>query len=496
MKNAAIINGTACTSYAYRKFLHGKSALDAVITYAQSLPHIDKVVFLASPDTKTPESYEVIKKDTWNVHELLCSMKEFSKGYDDIFYFFADCPFLDSELAERMYHHHKQYLADYTYADGYPYGISPEIIDPKIISRLINLAGEGKETIKRETLFNLIKKDINAFDIETELASKDLRLLRVNLTADTKRNFMLLERLASEKDTSEQGIVRILDEKPQLLRTLPIYYSIQIVEACPQLCSYCPYPLIAGNITEKKGFMTCNDFQKICDAITAFSEDAVIGISLWGEPALHPDIASLIHAVQERNGLQLVIETSGVGWKEAIIEKIARSGKKNPSWIVSLDGWSKETYKALRGEGYEEAYRTASLLKELFPGKLYVQAVRMKENEDDLEQFFKSWQKQTENVIIQKYDPFCSFLPDRKVTDLSPLHRFPCWHIKRDMSVLIDGTVPLCREDIKKEYVLGNICNDSLETIWQKGEAYYQQHIEKKYPELCKHCDEYYTYTF
>ncbi|MDX1697231.1 MAG: hypothetical protein R3308_03050, partial [Thiohalobacterales bacterium] len=52
--------------------------------------------------------------------------------YDNLFYFFADCPLLDPELSGRMLENHRKYYADYTFADGYPYGLSPEILKPGV----------------------------------------------------------------------------------------------------------------------------------------------------------------------------------------------------------------------------------------------------------------------------------------------------------------------------------------------------------------------------
>ena len=120
----------------------------------------------------------------------------------------------------------------------------------------------------------------------------------------------------------------------------------------------------------------------------------------------------------------------------------------------------------------------------------------MKENEDDLEKFFKSWKAKTENVIVQKYDSFSGLLPDRKVADLSPVRRFPCWHLKRDMVVLIDGTVPLCKEDVRTGTRLGNAFEEDLELIWDRAQAVYRSHVAESYPGICAACDEYYTYNF
>jgi spiro-SPASM protein len=163
---------------------------------------------------------------------------------------------------------------------------------------------------------------------------------------------------------------------------------------------------------------------------------------------------------------------------------------------VSLDARSEAVYGNLRGEGFVEAVKTVERLKQLFPENLYVQAVRMKDNEEDLERFFKEWKEKIGNVIIQKYDHFCHTLSDVRVTDLSPLKRFPCWHNKRDVVILLDGSVPMCREDIKRENLLGNIWDDGVEEIWNRGLSVYEKHIEGNYPSLCKDCDEYYTYNF
>ena len=97
---------------------------------------------------------------------------------------------------------------------------------------------------------------------------------------------------------------------------------------------------------------------------------------------------------------------------------------------------------------------------------------------------------------MQKYDPFCGALPDRKVADLSPLKRFPCWHLKRDLHVRMDGEVPLCREDLGLRHRLGNVFSDGLPAVWAAQERFYREHLREEYPELCRSCDEYYTFNF
>jgi spiro-SPASM protein len=503
MKNIAVINGIGLRPPAVRPLSDGVSALARAIAFGRGLPGVEEVALLLSQPLLDAggaiAGVKTILRDDWSVAVLLDVLSALGEGRDDIVYFYGDCPLLDPSLAARMLGNHRRYFADYTFADGFPYGLSAEVLRGETARRLRSLAGDGPDARKapdRETLFTVIKKDINSFDIETELSAVDLRMLRATLAADSERNFLLLSRVAERGGRDAESACRLLQESPEILRTLPAYFPIQIAERCPQSCSYCPYPAVGGDPTKRSGLMPLDSFASLLDKVERFVGDGVIGVSLWGEPSLHPDIPALVSETLSRPGLELVIETSGIGWDPAVFEKVRSFSSRAPTWIVSLDASQQATYRALRGEGFAEALRTAEALLALFPDSAWVQAVRMKENEEDLEAFFKSWRTRSENVIIQKYDSFCGMLPDRTVADLSPVKRFPCWHLLRDMPILLDGTVPLCREELKAERSLGNALVEDLAAIWERGAAVHRSHLSGEYPGSCARCDEYYTYNF
>jgi spiro-SPASM protein len=495
MRNIAIINAAQITPFALQPVMANASAVEKTLAFARLLPNVEAVVVLCKKKEAAFGSATAVVKDTWDAKTLFAEMKRLAAGYDNIFYYFADCPLLDQALASRMFENHIRYFADYTFADGYPYGLSVEIIKTGVVDPLISLAKDDDE-LNRETVFEVMKRDVNAFDIETEIAPVDCRMLRVSLAADSKRDFLLLGDVIANNGLDEKSVLDVIIKKPEILRTLPAFFSLQIVEGCPQVCSYCPYPVFRGDILGKKAEMDLASVEKIIGEISEFCPDAVVSISLWGEPALHSKIYELISFIQSVEGLSLVIETSGIGWNREKLISLATEPARFPSWIVSLDACGEEEYRKLRGDGFQEATGFARLLIGLAKGQVYVQAVRMNENEEALEGFFREWKKETEHLIIQKYDHFSHFLPDRRVTDLSPLQRFPCWHLKRDLSILIDGTVPLCREDVKNSYPLGNILKEPLATIWQRAEKHYHDHIKENYSPLCKECDEYYTFNF
>jgi spiro-SPASM protein len=496
MKNTAVINGIELKAPAFRTLVDGTTAFQRALAYARALPDVAQPVVLLSRPTELPDGIRAVVRETWMEADVVSAMITAAEGCESVFYFHGDCPFLDLPLSRTMLGNHRRYWADYTFADGYPYGLAPEILARGTLDRLRGLMGDGTAAPGRDMIFGLLRKDINSFDIETEISPVDMRLMRLALTADTERNFLLLARIVAEGGREIQGICEILRDRQLMHRTLPAFYPVQIVERCPHACSYCPYPLFGGDVTNKSGHMPVEKFAGLVKKISAFSGDAVIDISLWGEPGMHPHIVEIVNAALAEPGIDLVIETSGVGWLPGSFERIRAEARRQPTWIVSLDAATETMYRRLRGPGFPQALKSAEELLALFPGRTHIQAVRMKENEEDLEVFYKYWNARTQNIIVQKYDSFGAALPDRQVADLSPLKRFPCWHIKRDMVILIDGTVPLCREDIGSRTRWGNAFEQELPAIWDKARDIHRAHLSGDYPGICAGCDEYYTYNF
>ena len=123
----------------------------------------------------------------------------------------------------------------------------------------------------------------------------------------------------------------------------------------------------------------------------------------------------------------------------------------------------------------------------------------MKANENELEPFYRYYRDKSSpsggKLIIQKYDHFCKMLPDEKSADLSPLLRNPCWHIKRDMTVLNDGSVPFCRECLD-QVIMGNVFRDGIKAVWEKMAPAAEKEMSGIHEKRCEDCDEYYTFNF
>ena len=518
MNALLVLYGGRLSGEAFEPVLNGKNSAALSLEQARKFPGVGKTVLLASQgDFSFLSGVQIEQRDSWTKRSLLEKIAELQAGFDCAYFAFADCPFLDPALAGAIAERHLRYAAEYSYADGWPYGLAPEVLSPGTAGVLAKILGEDGP-VERDVLFSVIQKDINAFDIEAEISAVDLRCRRINLCADSKRNLLLLKNfiaVAGGEIPATSDVERIVAEQPEILRTLPSFYPVQVFGGCPQKCSLCPYPSFTDT-AGRRDFMDVSRFESLLDKITAFSGDAVIDLSLWGELSLHPEKIKLIEAVLSRSGLALIIETSGIGWRAGELEKCAELSRnaavrKNSiaplSWIVSLDTVDPQRYMEIRGQGFAEANECAKKLFSLFQKNCYVQAVRTKGAEEDTEKFYRYWKEAVPceaNIIIQKYDCFCGSLEKKQASDISPVIRQSCWHIIRDMPVLIDGAVPLCREELaalkeqsaEKNRILGNVFIDPLESIWRNGDRYYIEQCGKNYAGICAGCDEYYTYNF
>ncbi|MCR5622229.1 MAG: spiro-SPASM protein [Treponema sp.] len=525
-----------------------KSAFALSLEWAGGIRDREKIVIAASRQTEDRVKREILKADLedvcavvveprWNTQLLLKRMAESASRYGAsyVVYSAADRPFLDRGLTEHVISDHLKYLSEYTFADGYPAGLSPEVVDSGSLNILQSLASRkesfSSDRITKESLFNVLREDINSFEIETVIAPKDFRMLRLDFSCSSRASTIScvhLFRAALECGCpfDALSLAELASSSPDVQRTVPAFYNVQIAANLSTLAVYNPYPeefrKKTGCLPVKKENPTPEDmpldkFTSLVDGIAALSETAVVGLSGFSEPLTQPAFMECAKAVLAKPGLSLLIETDGTLLTAPIAQKLSDIVKDSPErtgewpaviWIVSIDAFTDETYCRLHTNAFTNANGIRSFdsakaalltLEQYFPGDVYPQFVRMKDNEDELEKFYRFYHDPESackgRLVIQKYDSFCGLLPDLKSADLAPLERYPCWHCKRDMTVLPDGSVPVCRE-----YVLdascGNVFDDGVETVWKRMGELMESHVKGQYPDRCVNCDEYYTFNF
>ncbi len=214
MNNLAVLYGGQLNHFAGEAVFNGKNALETALEKVRLFPDVSKCLVLLSDNGKVkPVSgdIEIITKASWTKKSLLECVSREGEHFDHTFFAWADCPLLDPEITTAVYKRHTQYLADYSYADGWPYGMSPEILRKGTSGILLKILGEEDNPVDRDCIFSVLQKDINTFDIETEISSIDLRGYRLSLTADSKRNMILLMRLIGAGLSGTKNAAEIIE---------------------------------------------------------------------------------------------------------------------------------------------------------------------------------------------------------------------------------------------------------------------------------------------
>ncbi|TVR89028.1 MAG: spiro-SPASM protein [Spirochaetaceae bacterium] len=495
------VNAVNCTRHLFVPLPNGRSAWDLLIERTLT-PELARVkgntpVLLLAPEGLVEEIPDAWKSETradWTPEEFFATVRRFSEGLDStdttVVFMHADAPFLSPHITQQLETLHQDYHVQYTFADGYPEGMAPEFIDRRILSALEKLAAEIP--MQRNLLFETVAKDINSFDVETELAPADYRDLRLQLYCDGARNTALCSALMQAGGhESDEKLLSILREQGQLLRTLPSFAAVEVSTARAQSVTYLPkYSNPSG-----QQFMQVADFSKLCTELVNFAPEISLALSVPGEIGLHPHPEKLVAAAREAGVARLLLETGGCGWSAGKLADV-HAAWPDLHLVVDLDALDRPTYEKLRGHGYDEAYAFAEDALALFGKRCHIASTRSTLNELELDSFYSHWKNKGAEVLIRKYNHYSHRLPDLRVTDLSPLRRHPCRHLERDLSIAVDGTAYMCLDDIERSHPLGNIFQDGMVSVWESGAARFREHLAGEFSTICRDCDEYYTFNF
>lgn len=158
------------------------------------------------------------------------------------------------------------------------------------------------------------------------------------LTESKRRGYTLLEKLVIKNSSigkiiDADGRYRFRSEpKPKLLR-------LGVTDRCTAQCSYCPREVVHGRTT---GYMDFAVYTKLVDWCQENGVE-IIGISLWGEPFLHPRIFDMIEYAFSKK-IQVRIATNCIFMTKEMTDRLIDLPLNGIE--ISIDGTSREEYLA------------------------------------------------------------------------------------------------------------------------------------------------------
>lgn len=431
------------------------------------------------------------------VAERLPASESGDPDWDETSFFLFDglAPLSDPKLISELATRHDKYLAQYSYSENLPPGIVPRILSREFVRSLPpGYAGGTQE---------FLAKNINHYDTEIFYSSPDLRQWRLDFSLKDTRSKMLVSSFLSRKsDWKYEEIQPFLSENPEVFRSAPGYYEIEVFRGCESECVFCPRQSLdpsQDGIALEPAIL-----DSILNQAEEFGSDYSLCFGGLGEPTLHPKLDELIRrALQSTHLKELFIESALYASPEKLIQGILSVGeeeRKKISLIVNLTTRDKQTYTRLYGkDNLEKVLRHLEEVSRVLPkSSVYLQFLKIKDVDPELDSWYEETQKAGYEVILQKYNSYADKLAQRRASDLTPLGRDFCWHLSRDLYVNADGSVSVCKQ-IPASFspALGNLKTDSLKEIWKKGNPHFAASVRGQHdriPAPCLNCDEWYTF--
>ena len=386
---------------------------------------------------------------------------------------------------------HLNYLAEFTYSENLPAGLTCEILSKELIDAI--------PVIDQKTLplAQVIKSNINNFDIEIYYKDPDIRDKRLSFLSTRRRDARVMEniyRLGTTVPPYEQ-LKEIIEKNPGVLYIGPSYLEIELTGECELDCLFCYRKTLAGT----HGKLEILLYKSILEQMRAFNLPYTVCFGGSGEPLMHPHFYEILAMAQDEPLVEsIIIETNGLycdaNYRTVIMEK-ARKAKT----IVNMNGMDRETYEKLHGlDRFELVHRNILALREAAGDRLYIQIMKINETEPYLDAYYDFWEKQKVPIVLQKQNIYLGRIRDRRYSDLSPLDRIPCWHLQRDLYITADGSATFCKQDVDAAHACGNVKDISLADVWEKKKTAFVNEYTKNYPAQpdCRSCDEWYTFNF
>jgi MoaA/NifB/PqqE/SkfB family radical SAM enzyme len=281
----------------------------------------------------------------------------------------------------------------------------------------------------------------------------------------------------------------------------PPQLVLENTSQCNQQCIHCSHK----ELIRPKRKMDRALHDKIVTELGKYSPDTEIWPTFYGEAlGMGDEIWDRIDFAAEVGCRNLVLNSNATLLRRKNhIDRILRSPLRR--FILSLDGFTKETYEKIRYLGkWEESYGgTEDLLRERERrGQKYpiiiCQFSLMEENEREVEDYRKYWQERGAEVKVRpklEWTATGSIRSDR--IDHETDFRIACPWGNNTMAIHQDGSVVACAVDYEGIFKAGNARFQTIRELWGiLGEKLRKPHREHRWtdiPKICQGCRDWQT---
>ena len=413
--------------------------------------------------------------------------------------------FYNIQQSKKLQKNFLEYGADIGFGDYFPRGMIPFYVRTEALLVLENVRKQNNFRPSVDTIENIINHDVNAFDLENLYAPINLRFLRLDFFVQDQHSSLLAEKIQQKmlaKDPKSnpwewdyEDFANLISSNRKSLMTLPKFFQFHTTSKDNQKRLLSPRHLLPK--AELDTDLSLENFCLIVDKIAHHIKHPILSFSAaFSEPTLNPKWKEMLSYSLQR-GFETLLETNGTVISQADLKEISTWHHQDKLKIIfQLEAIQPELYARFRSgqKGIHDILRIIENSFLIRPDTTYVEAIKVDDNLEHLLELHRHFKNFTNNIIINKYNPFRGKMTERRSRIINPLEKIDCWHLKRDLVIDYLGDVWMCKQDILKEKTLGNIIVDDWIDIIKKNQSNLEKHIAGM--PYCQNCDEFYTFNY
>lgn len=203
-------------------------------------------------------------------------------------------------------------------------------------------------------------------------------------------------------------------------------------------------------------------------------DDIRLTLAGVGDPMLSPHIFDILEAARDAGIHSVHIETDLIGLGESKIQRLAEAAVDVVS--VQIPALSPQLYQQLMG--VNTLAQVVESVRKLFAHRdsrtrgvpiVVPTFLKCRENLHEMEAWYDQWLRAVGCAVIAGPTDYAGQIPDPAAADMAPPRRVACRRLTSRLTILSDGQVVSCEQDVLGLQPLGRIGEQSLHDIWTNG---------------------------
>lgn len=260
------------------------------------------------------------------------------------------------------------------------------------------------------------------------------------------------------------------------MRDFPDVVRIEPAGICNFKCVHCPIGVEGGH----RNILKFEDFVRYFDMLPLVPR--VLVLYHGGEPLLNKNLEKMIAYAKSKGVSKIAFNTN------ASLLNAKRDLSQVDELRVSFDGTTLEENNSIRiGSDFElHAYQVRLLaFSDKRPKFIKIYNVRLGKNKPA--QYLIDYFEGCPNIIFEgiKMRKWARLANKNKevISDVNY-----CEALMETFTILSNGDVPMCCEDLQGDDIIGNVNVNSPLDLWERMEERRQAFAKREYPKLCQSC--------